>query len=118
VTSAALILLVFGGLGIFYAPFLADGAVGTFLGVGISPLTIVSALNILTGIGLFRLYAWARIAACLVSAFGLLFMHAPALEAAVTNGIWSGIEWLGLVGSVIVLFAVLRRWPADQMRVD
>ena len=41
VTAAAVILVVYGGLGILYAPLLAGGAVWTFLGVGISTLTIL-----------------------------------------------------------------------------
>ena len=99
-------------------PFLTGGAVWTFLGVGISSLTILAVLNIVTGIGLLRLYAWARLAAGLLSAFGLLFVHAPALMAAVANGDWSGIDWLGIVGSLVVLFAVLRRWPAEPVGAD
>lgn len=112
VTAAAAILVVYGSLGIVYAPFLAGGAVWTFLGVGISTLTILALLNLVTGIGLYRLDGWARIAAVLVSASGLLFLHAPALSAAMANGAWTGIDWLGVVGGLVVLFAVLRRWPA------
>ena len=111
VTAAAVILVVYGGLGILYAPFLTGGVVWTFVGLGISALTIISALSIVTGIGLLRLDGWARLAAILVSTYGLLFMHAPALMAAVVNGAWSGIDWLGILGNLVVLFAVLRRWP-------
>ncbi len=118
VTAAAVILVVFGVLGILYAPFLTGGAVWTFLGMGISTLTILAVLNIATGIGLLRLDGWARLAAGLLSAFGLLFMHAPALIVAVANGVWSGIDWLGIVGSLVVLFVVLRRWPAEPVRAD
>lgn len=118
VTLASVILVVFGGLGILYGPFLTGGAVWTFLGVGISSLTILAALNLVTGIGLLRLYAWARIAAGLLSAVGLLLVHAPALMAAVAHGDWSGIDWLGIAGSLVVLFAVLRRWPVDPAGAD
>ncbi len=72
----------------------------------------------MTGIGLLRLYAWARIAAGLLSAVGLLLLHAPALMAAVAHGDWSGIDWLGFAGSLVVLFAVLRRWPAEPVGAD
>ena len=65
----------------------------------------------MTGIGLLRLDGWARLAAILVSTYGLLFMHAPALMAAVVNGAWSGIDWLGILGNLVVMFAVLRPWP-------
>jgi hypothetical protein len=118
ITAAAVILIVFGGLGIVYAPFLTGGAVWTFLGVGVSTLTILAVLNIVTGIGLLRLSAWARIAAGLLSAVGLLLLHAPALMAAVAHGDWSGIDWLGIAGSLVVLFAVLRRWPAEPVGAD
>jgi hypothetical protein len=118
VTAAAVILVGFGALGILYAPLLATGAVWTFLGVGISTMTILAVLNIVTGIGLYRLHGWARLAAGLLSAVGLLFIHAPALGAAVGTGDWSGIDWLGIVGSLVVLFAVLWRWPAKPAGVD
>jgi hypothetical protein len=111
VTAAAVILIVYGGLGILYAPFLAGGAVWTFLGVGISALTVLAVLNLATGIGLYRLHGWARIAAGVLSAVGLLVIHAPALAAGATSGAWDGIDWMGMVGSLVVLFAVLRRWP-------
>ncbi len=84
VTVAAVILVVYGGLGIVYAPFLVGGAVWTFLGVGISSLTI----------------------------------HAPTLVAAVASAAWGGIDWLGIAGSLVVLFAVLRRWPAEPVGAD
>ena len=115
VTAASVILLVYGGLGILYAPLLAGGAVWTFLGAGISMLTILAVLNVVTGIGLLRLDGWARLAAGVLSAVGLVILHAPALMAAVANGDSSGIDWLGIVGTLIVLFAVLRRWPADPV---
>jgi hypothetical protein len=118
VTAAAAILIVYGALGILYAPFLAGGAVWTFLGVGISALTVLAVLNIATGIGLYRLHGWARLAAGLLSASSLLFTHAPALTAVVANGAWSGIDWLGIVGSLVVLFAVLRRWPPEPVSAD
>ena len=118
VTAAAVILVVYGGLGILYVPLLTGGAVWTYLGVGISTLTILAVLNIVTGVGLYRLHAWARLAAGLLSAFGLLFLHGPELVAAVTNGAWSGIDWLGIVGTLIVLFAVLQRWPAEPVGAD
>ena len=118
VTAASVILLVYGGLGILYAPLLTGAAVWTFLGVGISTLTILAVLNVVTGIGLFRLDGWARLAAGVLSAVGLVFLHAPALMAAVANGVWSGIDWLGIAGTLVVLFAVLRRWPTEPVGAD
>ena len=118
VTAAAVILAVSGGLGIIYAPFLAGGAVWRFLGFGVSSHTIVGVLSIATGIGVLRLYGWARIAAVFLAAYGLLFLHLPALAAAVTNGAWYAIDWLGIVGNLVVLFAVLRRWPAAPAGAD
>ena len=118
VTAAAVILVVYGAMGIVYAPVPGGLPVWTFLGAGISALTILGVLNIVTGIGLLRLAGWARLAAGLLSIFGLLFMHAPAVVAAVANGVWSGIDWLGIVGSLVVLFAVLRRWPAEPVGAD
>lgn len=117
VTAAAVVLVVYGAMGIVYAPLLAP-APWRFLGAGISALTILGVLNTVTGIGLLRLAGWARLAAGLLSIFGLLFMHAPAVVAAVANGVWSGIDRLGIVGSLFVLFAVLRRWPAEPVEAD
>jgi hypothetical protein len=113
ITAAAVILVVYGALGIVYAPLLAGGAVWRFLGVGISTYTIVGVLDIGAGIGLLRLYGWARGAAILLTAYGLLFVDAPALPAAAGTGSWFAIDWPGLVGAVVVLFAVLRRWPSE-----
>lgn len=118
VTAASVILLVYGGLSILYAPLLTGGPVWTFLGVGISTLTILGVLNVVTGIGLFRLDGWARLAAGVLSAVGLVFLHTPTLMAAVAHGVWSGIDWLGIVGTLVVLFAVLRRWPAEPVGAD
>ncbi len=118
VTAAAVVLVVSGGMGIVYAPFLTGGAVWRFLGFGISSHTIVGVLSIATGIGVHRLYGWARIAAVLLSAYGLLFLHLSALAAAIANGAWYAIDWLGIVGTVVVLFAVLRRWPPAPAGAD
>jgi len=118
VTAAAAILVLFGGLGILYAPLLSGGAAWTFLGVGVSVMTITAVLNIATGIGILRLSGWARLAAGLLSAFWLVVICAPALMAAVANGVWSGIDWLGIAGNLVVLFAVLRRWPTEPVGAD
>ena len=59
------------------------------------------------------MYGWARGAAILLAAYGLLFMHAPALLAAAGTGAWYAVDWLGLVGALVVLFAVLWRWPSE-----
>ena len=75
-------------------------------------------LNIVTGIGLLRLERGPDSPRALLSAVGLVFLHAPALVAAVANGGWSGIDWLGIVGTLVVLFAVLRRWPAEPVGAD
>ena len=115
VTAAAVILVVYDGLlGIVYAPILTGGAWWTFLSVGISALTIVAVLNIATGIGLLRLRGWARSAAVLLSGFGLALKLVPAFSAGVADGAWF-VDWLGIVGSLVVLFAVLRRWPAEPV---
>jgi hypothetical protein len=112
-----MILVVYGGLGVVYGPLLAGGAVWTFLGWPVSAQTILAVLSIATGIGLLRLYSWARPVAVLVAAFGLVFVHAPALLGAAANGAWYAIDWLGLAGNVVVLFAVLRRWPVEPAAV-
>jgi hypothetical protein len=87
VTAAAVILVVYGGLGIVYAPLLG-GAGWTFLGAGISTVTILGVLNVATGIGLLRVHGWARITAALLSGGWLLLVHAPALLAGAANGAW------------------------------
>jgi hypothetical protein len=48
----------------------------------------------------------------------LLFMYVPALTAAVANGAWLGFDWPGVVGYLVVLFAVLRRWPAEPVGAE
>lgn len=71
-------------------------------------------LNVAAGIGLLRLRGWARPVALALSSFVLLFMYA----AAVANGVWLGLDWPGVVGYLVVLFAVLRRWPAEPVGAD
>ena len=115
VTAAAAFLLVEGGLGILYVPSLTGGGLGSFLGVGIV-IVGVAALSIAAGIGLLRLHAWARLAAGALAAISLVFMYAPALAVAVEHGVWLSFDWLGIVGFFVVLFAVVRRWPASQKR--
>jgi hypothetical protein len=120
------ILVVYGGLGILYAPLLAGGAAWTFLGVGVSLATIPAVLSVATGIGLLRLHGWARLAAGLLAAYGLVFVDMPALIATASNGAWTGFDWLGavgnlclgIVGNLVVLFAVLRRWPNEPAAAD
>lgn len=111
VTTAALVLVAEGLLVIPYLPALTASSMGP-----LPPLAILigglAVLHVAAGIGLLRLYGWARLAASILSACGLLFVHTPALMAAMSNGAWSGIDWLGIVGTFVVLFAVLRRWPA------
>ncbi len=75
-------------------------------------------LNVAAGIGLLRQRGWARPVAGALSSFVLLFMYAPALTAAVANGVWLGFDWLGVLGYLVVLFAVLRRWPAEPVGAD
>jgi hypothetical protein len=111
-------MVVSGALGIVYAPLLAGAAVWRFLGLGISSYTIVGVLHIATGIGMLRLYSWARPAAILLSAYGVLFVHAPALIAAAGSGSWFAVDWLGFLGALVVLFAVLRHWPSTPAGAD
>ena len=42
-------------------------------------------------------------------------MYAPALMSVVASGTWSGLDLPGVVGYLVVLFAVLRRWPAEPV---
>jgi hypothetical protein len=105
------ILVAEGGLAMAYVPGLMGGGL-----MPITPALIVlslAVLNIAAGIGLLLLRRWARLAAVALSSLVLLFMYAPALTAAVTNGVWSGFDWPGVVAYLVVLFAVLRRWPAE-----
>ena len=110
VTAAAVILVAEGGLAMAYVPSL--------MGSGLVPTTpalfvlSLAVLNIAAGIGLLLLRRWARLVAGALSSLVLLFMYAPALIAAVTNGVWLGFDWPGVVAYLVVLFAVLRRWPA------
>ena len=115
VTAAAAILLVEGGLGILYGPSPVGGDLGSYLGVGIV-IAGIGVLNIAAGIGLLGLHGWARLAAGVLAAASLVFMYAPALAASASHGVWFGFDWLGIVGFCVVLFAVVRRWPADQQR--
>jgi hypothetical protein len=112
VTAAAVILVVYGGLGILYVPFLMGGSPWPIHFAEVLVLSVL-VLHVAAGIGLLRLHGWARLTAGAISSFGLLFMYAPALMAVVANGAWNGINLPGLVGYLVVLFAVLRRWPAE-----
>ncbi len=115
VTSAAVFLVVYGGLAILYLPGLTSSSMWPF-----HPLVLLvvglAVLNIAAGIGLLLLRGWARLVAGAFSSFVLLFMYAPAFLAAVANGVWLGFDWPGVVGYLVVLFAVRRRWPATLQR--
>ena len=102
---------------ILYLPALAASSMGPHPTVAI-PVGGLAVLNVAAGIGLLRLDGWARPVAGALSSFVLLFMYAPALTAAVANGVWLGFDWLGVVGYLVVLFAVLRRWPAEPVGAD
>jgi len=115
VTAGAVILLVHGGLGITYAPVLTDGGLGPLQPVVVL-IVGVSVLTIAAGFGLLRLHGWARLLAGVLAAVSLAFMYAPALLTAVAHGGWLDIAWLGVVAWLVVLFAVVRRWPADHTR--
>jgi hypothetical protein len=113
VTVAAVILLAQGGLAFVYAPILVGG--------GLTPVSSMlilvigfAVLTVAAGIGLLRLRDWARIAAGALASVSLLFMYLPALITAVANGVWLGYDWPGVVGYLVVLFAVIRRWPAER----
>lgn len=114
VTAAAVVLVVYGGLGIIYVPFLIGGSPWP---VQSAELLVVSflVLHVAAGIGLLRLHGWARLAAGAISSFALLLMYAPALMSVVASGAWSGLDLPGIVGYLVVLFAVLRRWPAEPV---
>jgi len=115
VTAAAAVMLVEGGMGILYVPNLLGGGLGPFQVVGIL-IGGVSALSFATGIGLLRVDRRARLGAGWLAAVTLLFMYLPALVVAVEHGVWLGFDWLGIVGYLVVLFAVVRRWPAEPRR--
>lgn len=115
VTAAAAILVVQGVIGFAYLPLLAGGSLEQIQPFLILLVT-VSVLHLAAAIGLFRLRDWARFLAGLLAAVVLVFMYAPALVVAVSHGVWLGFAWLGTVGNIVVLFAVARRWPAEQKR--
>jgi hypothetical protein len=115
VTVAAVVLVVEGALGILYVPYLVGGDLGRLQPVGFL-VAGLSALTFAAGIGLLRLYDWARIAAGALAFVSLAFMYAPALVVAVEHGVWLGFDWVGIVGFLVVLFAVVRRWPAERWR--
>ena len=115
VTAAAVILLLEGGLGILYVPTLVGGDPGSFFAVGIV-IVGIALMNIVSGLGLLRVHGWARFAAGALAAISLVFMYAPALVVSVGHGAWLSFDWLGIVGFFVVLFAVVRRWPAGQER--
>ncbi len=117
VTAAAVILVVYGGLGILYLPFLMGGSPWPIHPAEVLVVSFL-VLHVAAGIGLTRLHGWARLAAGALSSFELLFVYAPALVAAGANGVWLGLDWLGVVGYLVVLFAVLRRWPAEPVGAD
>src|ERR1035437_5789619 len=77
VTTAAVVLMVEGGLGILYVPNLMGGVLGPLQPVGLL-IGGVSALCFAAGVGLLRLYDWARIAAGALAFVSLVFMYAPA----------------------------------------
>lgn len=109
-TAAALLLIANGIVGILYGPVLT-GSTPVFLGLGFTVLTIVGVAAIVVGVGLLRVDAWARGVAALVAALGLAFVQAPGLMALMADGDASSVDWPGLVANLVVLFAVLRRWP-------
>jgi hypothetical protein len=115
VTAAAVILVAEGSLAILYLPGLMASSMWPLPTVAI-PIGALAVLNVAAG--LLRLRRWARSVALAVSSFVLLFMYAPALTAAVANGVWLGFDWPGVVGYLVVLFAVLRRWPAEPVGAD
>jgi hypothetical protein len=115
VTAAAVILLLEGGLGIAYAPNLIGGDLGSFFTVGIVIVSIAVA-SIAAGIGLLRLYGWARLGAGALAAILLVLMYAPALVVSMGHGAWLSFDMIWIVGFLVVLYAVIWRWPADPKR--
>ena len=65
-------------------------------------------LNIAAGIGLLRLRGWARPVALALSSFVLLFMYAPGVDGGGGERCLARLHWPGVVGYLVVLFAVLR----------
>lgn len=115
ISAAAVLLVVQGVLGFVYAPMLAGGG-----SIEISPTVLLvwalAAANTATGLGLLRLQAWARVAAGTIAAGSLLLVDVPGLLSAAERGAALTADVLGLLTSLIVLFAVLRRWPGDPER--
>ena len=70
----------------------------------------LSIVSIATGVGLLRLSGWARVAAGALACLSLS-LYATTLVA-VLLGDRPSVDWLGLVGSLVIVFAIARRWPA------
>ena len=111
ISVAAMILIVEGGLAMLYAPIFTGSSLWppsallmVVLGLGV--------LNVTAGVGLLRLSHWARPTAGVLAAGILLFLYAPAFIVALSRGVGLGFDWLGIVGYVVVLVAVVRHWPA------
>jgi hypothetical protein len=112
IAAAAAILVAYGLLVIPDLPALAAGSAGQIPTAAIL-IGGLAALHVAAGIGLLRRSGWARLVAGAVSSFALVFMYAPATAVAVANGVWPGIQLAGIVGYLVVLFAILRRWPTE-----
>lgn len=109
VTAAAAILIIEGVVAIAYLPMMGDGRLFAYAaGIAIA--------NIATGIGLLRLSGWARLVAAVLAAIwtfvdvtSLLGTILAAPASGVTLNPFAPVE---LILSLVVLFAVMRRWPA------
>jgi hypothetical protein len=113
VIAAAVILVVEGGLGLASAPSLIGDGSGPITATFIVLMSF-AATFLVAGLGLFRMSGWARLVAGVLSVFSLAFTYAPELISSVANGVRPSLSWLGgLAGCLVILFAVVRRWPRE-----
>jgi hypothetical protein len=73
----------------------------------------ISLLGVGAGVGLLWLMKWARLAAGLLAGYSL-FLYASGLVTAVLTAAvppWSPLDWIGGLGSLLVIYVIVRRWP-------
>lgn len=113
VVAAGVIMIVQGALGLLNAPALAQSSLGLLHPLLILVVTL-SGLSVAAGIGLFRLQRWARRVAVALTAFTLVAFYLPGLVTGVAGGGWTGFDWPGFAGALVVLYAALWRWPGRR----
>lgn len=98
----------------------AAGAVGLVLDHGPELLAAaalgLSLLGVGVGIGLLWLREWARLTAGLLAGYSL-FLYASGLVTAVLVAAappWSLLDWIGGLGSLVVIYAIALRWPVER----